>query len=38
MLVNDHVHMTEYQRDFDSFFIRDFISVFFLIQDFLLDL
>ena len=28
MLVNDHVHMIEYQRDFDSFFIRDFISVF----------
>ena len=20
MLVNDHVHMTEYQREFDSFF------------------
>ena len=38
MLVNDHVHMTEYQREFDSFFIRDFISVFFFIQDFLLDL
>ena len=32
MLVNDHVHMTEYQRDFER------LSVFFLIQDFLLDL
>ena len=29
MLVNDHHHMSEYLRDFDSFFIRDFISVFF---------
>ena len=42
MLVNDPVHMTEYQREFDSFIIRNFISVFFffffLIQDFLLDL
>ena len=38
MLVNDHHHMSEYLRDFDSFFIRDFISVFFLIEGFLLDL
>ena len=29
MLVNDHHHMSEYLKDFDSFFIRDFISVFF---------
>ena len=28
MLVNDHHHMSEYLRNFDSFFIRDFISVF----------
>ena len=39
MLVNDHHHMSEYLRDFDSFFIRDFISVFFfLIEGFLLAL
>ena len=30
ILVNDHLHMSEYLRDFDSFFIRDFISVFFI--------
>ena len=29
MLVNDHNHMSEYLRDFDSFFTRDFISIFF---------
>ena len=29
MLVNNHHHMSEYLRDFDSFFIRDFISVIF---------
>ena len=39
MLVNDHHHMSEYLRDFDRFFITDFISVcfFFLIEGFLLD-
>ena len=29
MLVNDHHHMSEYLRNFDSFFIGDYISVFF---------
>ena len=29
MLVNDHLHMSEYLTDFNSFFIRYFISVFF---------
>ena len=38
MLVNDHHHMSKCLRDFDFDFITDFISVFFLIEGFFLDL
>ena len=38
MLINNHHHMSECQSDFDRFFIRNFISVFFLTEGFLLDL
>ena len=38
MLVNDHNHMSEYLRDFDSFLLEILFLYLFLIKGFLLDL